>query len=185
MTKPRAPLNLLIDIRGWQEQTATLTPAESGAFLRLKMHYWRTGQIPDRDAALAQIAGMGIKEWKDAREGLEPLFIVGNGEWFRTDWSEELEAAYVALQKYRKASQVANKARWDKQKRRAGVSDSESGSDSNPESGKDSDSHPASLLKYISEEPLAKRSDLAQEDGDLEALVSAVEAKFSETAHGI
>ncbi len=40
-----------------------LTPAESNAFLNLKMHYWRIGQIPDRDAALAKIAGMSIDEY--------------------------------------------------------------------------------------------------------------------------
>ena len=114
--KSNAPMRLMLDIREWKEQTAALTPAETGAFLNLKMHYWRVGQIPDRDVALAKIAGMGSKEWKEAREGLEPLFIVGEGEWFRTDWNEELEAAYAAVRKASANGKKAIKARWDKKK---------------------------------------------------------------------
>lgn len=175
----KTPLNLLIDIRMWKEQTATLTPSEHGAFLNLKMHYWRIGQIPDRDTSLAQIVGMGIKEWKDARQGLEPLFIVGDGEWFRTDWNEELEAAYAALKKYSEASKTANKARWDKQKRRVSASDSESGS----ESGKDSDSHPASLLKYKDKAPSQEMDGFVSAEAELEQAVSAIESGWKEVVN--
>ncbi len=177
--KAKTPLNLLIDIRMWKEQTATLTPSEHGAFLKLKMHYWRIGQIPDRDAALAQIVGMGIKEWKDARQGLEPLFIVGKGEWLRTDWNEELEAAYAAVRKASEASKTANKARWDKQRRRVSVSDSESGS----ESGKESGSHPASLLKYKDKAPSQEMVGFVSADAELEQAVSAIESGWKEAAN--
>ena len=166
------PLRLMIDIRDWKEQTATLTPSERGAFLSLKMHYWRSGQIPDRDSALAQIAGMSAKEWSDARQGLEPLFIVGKGEWFRTDWSAELEAAYAAVRKASEASKAANKVRWDKQKHRVSASGSESGS----ESGGDSDSHPPKLLKKYTRAPSHAKEVFASTDAELELAVSALEA---------
>lgn len=181
--KANAPMRLMLDIREWKEQTATLTPLECAALLAMKMHYWRIGQIPDRDAALAQITGMGIKEWKEARQGLEPLFIIGEGEWFRTDWNEELEAAYVALKKYSEASKTANKVRWDKQKRRVSASDSESDSESGSESGKDSDSHPASLLKYKGKAPSQEVDGFVSADAELEQAVSAIESGWKEAAN--
>lgn len=187
--KPKTPLNILVDIRAWKEQTATLTPSEHGAFLCLKMHYWRVGQIPDRDTALAQITGMSIKEWKDARQGLEPLFIVGEGEWFRTDWNEELEAAYAAVRKYSEASKTANKVRWDRQKHRATASGSES--------DRDSDSHPASLLKKTKSNPPSQEvsvfvspvvnpkpgTESFYQAVELEQAVSVLEAGWKEAAN--
>ena len=112
----KPPLNLLIDIQAWKEATATLTAAERGAFLALKMYYWRTGPIVDNDQTIAQITGMELKDWKKARKALEPLFIVGGGEWLRIDWNDELEAAYRAASRARDKGKKAVTARWDRQK---------------------------------------------------------------------
>jgi uncharacterized protein YdaU (DUF1376 family) len=118
MKKKKTPLCLLLDIAAWQTETQVLTAAERGVFLALKMHYWRSGPIPDRDAAIAQIVGMELKEWKRVRKTLEPLFIVGDGEWFRADWNVELERAYAAIKKASEAGKKAIKARWDRQRLR-------------------------------------------------------------------
>ncbi|WP_301101084.1 DUF1376 domain-containing protein [Propionivibrio sp.] len=117
MIETRAPLNLLIDIQKWKELTQTLSAAERGAFLSMKMFVWRAGPIPDSDRAIAQIAGMELKEWKKARKVLEPMFIVSGGEWFRTDWNEELEEAYRAVAKAKEKGKNAITARWDRKKR--------------------------------------------------------------------
>lgn len=112
----KSPHKLLIDIRAWQEQTALLSTAECGAFLALKMHFWRSGQIPDRDTALARIVGMESRDWKNARKALAPMFIAGDGEWFRTDWNEELEAAYAAVRKASANGRNAAQSRWGTKK---------------------------------------------------------------------
>lgn len=116
MSDIKPPLNLLIDIQSWKESTATLTATERGAFLSLQMFYWRTGPIPDHDQTIAQITGMELKDWKKARKALEGMFIVDAGEWFRSDWNEELEAAYRAVTKAKEKGRRAATVRWDRQK---------------------------------------------------------------------
>lgn len=110
------PKSLLVDIRAWQaEVMATPAPAMAcGALLLLKMHLWHIGPIPDDDVALARITATSPAEWKKLRKSIAPLFIVKYGEWLRADWSEELEAAYEAVNKARQKSQKGNAARWGK-----------------------------------------------------------------------
>lgn len=180
--KAKAPLNLLIDIRAWLEQTATLTPAENGAFLKLKMHYWRSGQIPDRDTALAQIVGMGIKEWKEARQGLEPLFVVGQGEWFRTDWNDELQAAYDAVRKASENGKKAIKARWDKEKSVAKASDTNTQRITTGIHGEYAANTP-SLLKYKGKAPSQEVNGFVSADAELEQAISALESGWKEAAN--
>lgn len=171
MSKTPAPLSLLLNIQAWKEQTTTLTPAERGAFVLLQMHYWRSGPIPDRDSAMAQITGMDLKDWKKARESLEPLFITGEGEWFRTDWNESLDAAYAAVKKASDAGKLANKMRWDRQKGRSKLSDSDSHSESV--------SNPLSILKkYTAKAPSQAMDVFVSTDSELELAVSAIEESF-------
>ena len=113
------PLRLMLDIAAWQLETLTLTTAERGALLALKMFFWRSGPLLDCDDALARIAGMDAKDWKKARKALEPLFIVKHGEWLRTDWSDELEEAYAAVNRVKELSRKGNAARWGKAKNAA------------------------------------------------------------------
>lgn len=107
------PLRLMLDIAAWQLETLTLTTAERGALLALKMFFWRSGPLLDCDDVLARIAGMDAKDWKKARKALEPLFIVKHGEWLRTDWSDELDAAHVAVQKAKERSRKGHAVRWN------------------------------------------------------------------------
>ena len=112
------PLRLMLDILAWHSETQIMTAAERGALLALKMYVWRTGPLPDRDDALARIAGMDAKDWKKARKSLEPLFVVRHGEWQREDWTAELEAAYEAVNRASAAGKKAVTARWNRQKQR-------------------------------------------------------------------
>ncbi len=106
------PLSVLVNIPGWQQETLPMSAGEVGALLRLKMHVWRTGPIPDNDRALSRIVGMDSKEWREARKTIEPLFIVMHGEWQREDWNDELEAAYEAVRKAKEKSKKGHDARW-------------------------------------------------------------------------
>lgn len=112
----KRPQSILINIQDWQRETAVLTSTAAGVLLKLKLHFWCVGTIPDRDQALAQIAGCELREWKKVRKELEPLFIVMHGEWTRADWSNELDAAYEAINRASKAGKAAVTKRWELKK---------------------------------------------------------------------
>lgn len=174
--KFKTPKNLLINIRDWLEQTAILPPAERWAFLALKMHYWRSGQIPDKDTALARIVGMESKDWKNAREALEPMFIVRGGEWFRTDWNEELEAAYAAVRKASANGRNAARSRWDKEKGSRKAYEVHTPSIA---SGMRDEcvANAPSVLKYTKANPPSQGSDVFT-DGQLESAVANLEGEW-------
>lgn len=171
MSKSKKPNRLMLAIAQWHAETISLTAAERGALISLKLFYWQKGSIPDRDQSIAQIVGMELKDWKKARQALEPLFIVGDGEWFRTDWNEELEAAYAAIKKASEAGQRANKVRWDNQKRHACVS------------GSESDSDPSSLLNSKGTPPSQEMKVIAAADVEMAQAVSTLESGWQETAN--
>lgn len=113
------PLRLMLSIEAWKDETQLMTAAERGALLALKMFFWRSGPLPDDDAALVRITGMEMKDWRKARKALEPLFIVRHGEWLRQDWIDELEEAYAAVNRVKELSRKGNAARWGKAKHAA------------------------------------------------------------------
>jgi uncharacterized protein YdaU (DUF1376 family) len=57
--------------------TAHLRAFQSGGYLHLIMHYWRTGGLPDDDSQLAAIARMTPEEWKDNKALLQSFFYDG------------------------------------------------------------------------------------------------------------
>jgi len=73
MTRAHMPL----DVPGYRADTGHLSTTEHGAYLLLIMHYWMTGGLPDNDAKLARITGMGQNEWAEAKPTLEALFTAG------------------------------------------------------------------------------------------------------------
>jgi uncharacterized protein YdaU (DUF1376 family) len=111
-----APQRLLIDIAAWTCETTALSTLESGAFLKLKMYFWRRGPLPDRDTTLATICGLSPSEWKQARKALEPLFSVSYGEWVHPNWADELEQAYEAIRTKSAQGKAAATRRWSKNK---------------------------------------------------------------------
>lgn len=170
--KMKKPARLMLDIAQWRLETISLSAAESGALLFLKMYYWQMGSIPDRDQSIAQIVRMELKDWKKARRALEPLFIIGDGEWFRTDWNEELEAAYVAIKKAREAGQHANKVRWGNSKRRNNVSSFES------------DSDPSCFLNNKGTPPSQELKSFTAPGVEIEQAVSVLESAWKGAANG-
>jgi len=113
-----APIRLMLDIPKWQAETSGLTTTEKGALLQLKMHFWRSGPLADRDSSLAAITGLSSTEWKRARKSLEPLFSVSYGEWVHPDWADELEAAYATIKARSDAGNAAVNRRWSKKRQR-------------------------------------------------------------------
>jgi uncharacterized protein YdaU (DUF1376 family) len=57
--------------------TMHLTCEQSGAYLHLIMHYWRSGSLPDNDVALAQIARLSGKAWKAHKPIIAAFFGAG------------------------------------------------------------------------------------------------------------
>ncbi len=106
------PMRLMLDMPALEAETRAMSAAVLGALVRMKVHLWRTGPLPDDDEVLARITGMDSKDWRKARQTLEPLFIVKYGEWQREDWNDELEEAYAAVNRASKAGKKANEARW-------------------------------------------------------------------------
>jgi len=64
-------------IADYLADTRRLTTIQHGAYLLLIMDYWRNGKLPTDDKSLAQIAGMGMKEWLRHREKLIVFFSPG------------------------------------------------------------------------------------------------------------
>lgn len=73
MSRPWMPLY----IADYRADTARLCAAQHGAYLLLIMEYWRSGNLPDNDAQLAQIACMTAAEWRKTRPLIEPYFQAG------------------------------------------------------------------------------------------------------------
>lgn len=57
--------------------TAHLRAAQSGAYLHLIMHYWKTGGLPDDDDQLASIARVTAAEWRKFKPTLAAFFYNG------------------------------------------------------------------------------------------------------------
>jgi uncharacterized protein YdaU (DUF1376 family) len=49
--------------------TGTLTLEQHGAYLKLIMHYWRLGPLPDDEATLSRILAISTRKWRS----LEPI----------------------------------------------------------------------------------------------------------------
>lgn len=90
--------------------TAHLTCEESGAYLALIMHYWRTGALPNDDERLARIVKLTTDKWQCVRIEVAALFGPG---WSHKRIDEELKKA---SEKSDKARSSANNRWKDKQK---------------------------------------------------------------------
>lgn len=54
--------------------TAHMTVEEFGAYISLKMHYWRFGCLPNDDERLARIARVSVDKWQALKPAIGPLF---------------------------------------------------------------------------------------------------------------
>lgn len=80
-------------VADYRKKTARLTCEQHGAYLLLIMDYWVGGPLPDDDVALAQVACLGVREWKKVRPVIERYFVVKDGEWLHERVEEERERA--------------------------------------------------------------------------------------------
>lgn len=104
MTRAEMPLH----IPDYRADTGHLSTLEHGAYLLLIMHYWMTGGLPDDDARLARITGMGLQEWTEAKPALEPLFTAG---WRHKRVERELRKVQVSEVRS-EAGKAGADARW-------------------------------------------------------------------------
>lgn len=85
--------------------TRHLTRAQHGSYLLLIAHYWTTGNLPDDDAQLANIAGATPAEWKTDKRVLQPLFHDG---WKHKRIDRELRHNMEVREKRRAAGEKGN-----------------------------------------------------------------------------
>jgi uncharacterized protein YdaU (DUF1376 family) len=111
-SKPDAWMPLYIG--DWDGDTGHLDCEQDGAYGRLIRHYWRTGPLPNDDAALARIVRMDLRKWKKVRPVLIGFFAISGSKLThkRVDselvrWSEKKVAAV-------ERARVAADARWGK-----------------------------------------------------------------------
>jgi uncharacterized protein YdaU (DUF1376 family) len=97
--------------------THDLTTLEHGAYLLMLMKMWRAGgYLPNDEAKLARIAGVGRREWDRIRDHIMPFFRLENGQITQGRLQDELrrarsrsqKAAESARAKYRKNNDVGS-----------------------------------------------------------------------------
>jgi len=69
---------LTIHVGDYLVQTAHLTNEQKGMYLTLQLHYWKSGELPDDDHQLAQIAGVNAKRWKAIGAAVKAFFTSSN-----------------------------------------------------------------------------------------------------------
>jgi uncharacterized protein YdaU (DUF1376 family) len=108
--KPDAWMPLYVG--DWDGDTGHLDCEQDGAYGRLIRFYWRTGPLPDDDAALSRIIRMPLARWRKVRPVIAAFFTVADGVWRhkradheRVEWARRKERATE------RAKQAAEK-RW-------------------------------------------------------------------------
>lgn len=101
-----------IYIGDYLADTMHLTCEQSGAYLHLLMHYWRSGPPPADDAVLSSITRLKLARFRKHKSTLLSFFQVRDGKLVhkRVD-SEKAKAEQHAKRRSTKASKAAN-ARW-------------------------------------------------------------------------
>lgn len=98
----------------YRKLTATLKPAERGAFMELVLYFWDTGKFPpDDDEQLARITLCTKSEWQKIRPALTDFcFEVCDGYWrqpyFEQAYKKDAELHQKNVEKGKKGAQT----RW-------------------------------------------------------------------------
>ena len=104
MNRPWMPLY----VADYLADTAHLGATESGAYLHLIMHYWRTGGLPERPAELARIAKVSTHKWKNISSVIQEFFHDG---WKHKRIDKELARACDISGKRSNAAKARHKHR--------------------------------------------------------------------------
>jgi uncharacterized protein YdaU (DUF1376 family) len=128
--------------------TMHLNTEQHGAYLLLLFHLWRRGVLHDNDAALAQITGLTLDAWSNARAVLADFFEIHDGLW--QHGRVERERSRIAAKQHSNSSRASSAAskRWKTPSLHApsnarallGDADSESESESYTESESEAES---------------------------------------------
>jgi uncharacterized protein YdaU (DUF1376 family) len=101
-------------IGDYLSDTMHLTCEQSGAYLHLIMHYWRSGALPDNDIALAQVTRLPLKQWKAHRSLIAAFFDVSGGQWSHKRIDAERKKASEVKERYAERAQKGAAKRWHK-----------------------------------------------------------------------
>lgn len=93
-------------------ETMTLTAEQIGAYVLLKMAYWRNqGPLPDDDESFASAAKVALPAWRKMRAKIAVFFVVENGLWTSTELEEELAKAQTTFGQKSKAGKASAEAK--------------------------------------------------------------------------
>jgi len=94
--------------------TAHMTVEEFGAYISLKMHYWRFGCLSPDDERLARIARVSVEKWQALKPAIGPLF--------ENDWRDpKLEAQREeAEERHKKLSEAGKRGGRPKKDEKGG-----------------------------------------------------------------
>lgn len=114
-TKDRAP-SFQFYPRDFVSSSAVIrmTPEERGGYIMLLCHAWdcdEPGVLPDDDAALASLSGLG-KRWTRCRPAIARAFVVEDGRWRQERMIAERDAQADRFRRASEAGRKANATRW-------------------------------------------------------------------------
>lgn len=94
-------------------ETAMMTPEQEGCHVRLLIHQWRHGNLPNDDRMLAQICRISLKKWLCAvRKVVLSLYRREGDSWENLSLSREREKWVSRTEKLRKSGKSAADKRW-------------------------------------------------------------------------
>src|SRR5580765_2100806 len=98
----------------YRRETARLSCAEHGAYIRLILDYWVNGPPPDDDDVLARITKTSKKEWKKLRINVIGFFRISDGICRHKRIDHELDRANSIIAQKQSAGRAGAEARWGK-----------------------------------------------------------------------
>lgn len=103
----------------WRKKTMNLCPYQDGLYMRLVDHYMETKQaLPDNDAALARICGVGVAEFTAHAKIIRAFFEAEDGNLFHETCEEVLTEQNGEGYARKKRASNAAKTRWKKSKQK-------------------------------------------------------------------
>jgi uncharacterized protein YdaU (DUF1376 family) len=112
MTK-KADIWMPLYIGDYLSDTAHLSAEESGAYLHLLMHSWKTGALPSNLEILRRIAKVETDAWSNAWSTLQAFFKqCPDGSWMQDRLEKERLSWQTKKEKSSEKAAKAAKARW-------------------------------------------------------------------------
>lgn len=103
----------------FSRDTAGLSCAATGAYVRLLVACWVQGSLPKEAASLARIVGADAAQWRKVWPEIKRLFLVDSKR-IRSEWVERRFAEQHAKQEM---ARIAANARWSRQKSQEHIKD--------------------------------------------------------------